>query len=199
MNGLIRLATVADSNQILSIYAPYVANTTISFEIQVPTPEDFARRVEAISSQYPYLVYAIGDDIVAYAYASRHAERAAYCYSVDVSVYALPAVHGQGITHRLYACLFDILRTQGFFNAYAGYTVPNEKSRRFHEKCGFSPVGTYRNVGYKFDQWLDVVWMEKVLVPYVPKPAPVTYISQVPKETLDAMINLHNTQRHTII
>ncbi len=124
-------------------------------------------------------MYEIGGKIVGYAYASRHAERAAYCYDVNVSIYVSQEYHGTGVAYELYECLFDLLRKQGFYNAYAGITVPNEKSEAFHKKFGFTPIGTYRNTGFKFGNWHDVIWMEKALRPHDDNPRPIKPISEV--------------------
>ena len=159
----IRLARPSDSEALLKIYAPFVENTSVTFEIQVPTAEEFSNRIHDITQEYPYLLYCVGEQIVGYAYAARHRQRAAYAYDVDTSIYIEPNYHGRGIAARLYQRLFSILAEQGIYNLYAAYTEPNEKSRRFHEKMGFRPVGTFHQTGYKFGRWHDVTWMEKSL------------------------------------
>lgn len=190
MADKIRLASITDSEEILEIYAPYVQNTAISFEIEVPTIQEFSKRIENICKQYPYLVYMSNNKIVAYAYASKHRERAAYCYNVDVSVYASLEYHGKGIARRLYKCLFAILMEQGYYSAYAGYTVPNEKSMKFHEKFGFTYVGTYEKVGYKLEEWYDVTWMGKTITDYTQKPKPLKSMSELPEEFIQNILNM---------
>ncbi len=157
----IRLATPRDAADILAIYAPYITDTTVTFETQVPTLEAFTQRVETISARYPYIVCEHSGCIVGYAYASRHAERAAYLYDVNVSVYITAAHHGKGIAMRLYDALFALLKRCGYINAYAVISLPNEPSCAFHEKYGFTQVGTFRRIGYKHGVWLDVMWLEK--------------------------------------
>lgn len=191
MRHALRLATVSDGEAILNIYAPYVRDTAISFEVEVPAVDEFSRRIEAICKQYPYLVYLIDGEIAGYAYASRHRERAAYCYDVDVSVYVSPQYHGCGIAHKLYACLFEILKTLGYYNAYAGCTVPNDKSIRFHQKFGFVPIGTYHKTGYKFGAWRDVLWLEKSINEHSPNPAAVKSIHELPADDLDLILFSH--------
>lgn len=185
MNHTIRLATTSDCEAILNIYAPYVRDTVISFETEVPAVNDFSRRIEAIIEHYPYLVYQVNGEIVGYAYASRHRERAAYCYDVDVSIYILPLYHGAGIAYKLYHCLFEILKTLGYYNVYAGYSSSNIKSMSFHQKCGFTIIGTYHKAGYKFGKWHDVTWLEKTINNHSDKPALIKSISELGDDYLN--------------
>lgn len=184
MNHIIRMATPSDSEAILKIYAPYIEETAVSFETETPSAAEFARRIEEIIEKYPYLLYQIDGEIVGYAYASRHRERAAYLYDTDVSIYVLPQYHGCGAAYKLYNCLFAILKELGYYNAYAAYTVPNEKSRRFHEKFGFKLIGTHHKTGYKFGKWHDVVWLEKVINEHGENPDEVKSIADLPEEYL---------------
>jgi phosphinothricin acetyltransferase len=163
----IRKAALADSAEILSIYAPYVTDTCITFETEVPTIDAFTARIENIMSNYPCLVYEENGKILGYAYASKHRERAAYQYSADVSVYVDQAYHRRGIGKALYAKLLEILMEQGrIYTAYAGIALPNEKSVGLHKTLGFKEVGIYHNVGYKFSKWIDVIWLEKSIRAY---------------------------------
>ncbi|MGL6227466.1 MAG: GNAT family N-acetyltransferase [Thermoguttaceae bacterium] len=154
----------SDIPEILDLYAPFVLDTPVSFEIEVPSICEFISRVEKISQQYPYLVCTVDDTVLGYAYASQHATRAAYRYDVQVSVYVQPEYHGTGCAGLLYQALFELLREQGYINAYAGITLPNERSVGFHKKQGFSEVGVYHQTGYKFQKWYDVLWLEKRLI-----------------------------------
>jgi phosphinothricin acetyltransferase len=108
--------------------------------------------------------------VAGYAYASRHRERRAYQWSVDVSCYVHRDFRRRGAGQRLYRRLLAILRRQGFFNAYAGIALPNEASVRLHERMGFRPIGVYANVGYKQGGWRDVGWWGLALA--APKPEP---------------------------
>jgi phosphinothricin acetyltransferase len=182
MDGKIRFVTQDDASQILSIYAPFITNTAISFETEVPSAEDFRKRIEAIQTFYPYLVYETDGRIAGYAYASRHHERAAYRYCVNLSIYILPEYQRKGIGKTLYSCLFEILKEQGFYTAVAGITLPNEKSVGIHKAMGFEEVGVYRNVGYKFGKWRDVIYMQKPLREYDSFPAPIKSVNDLPKE-----------------
>jgi len=185
---MIRVATSTDSQAILDIYAPYITDTAITFETEVPDISAFTQRVTAICAQYPFLVYLEGNDIVGYAYASQHRERAAYRYGVDVSIYVLPQYHGSGVAHRLYGCLFELLKMLGYYNAYAACTVPNDKSIRFHQKLGFTLIGTHHNTGYKLGKWHDVVWLEKVLSEYKERPDEIKGIDELGEEQLQAVL-----------
>ncbi|MFI3205678.1 MAG: N-acetyltransferase family protein [Clostridia bacterium] len=175
----IRQANKNDSAEILAIYSKYIENTTISFELKVPSLEDFTKRVETISSSYPYLVYVENDKIKGYAYASKHKEREAYDYDVEVSIYLDQNCLSSGIGTELYSVLFDILPKQGFFNAYSGITVPNEKSENIHKKFGFSNIGIYEKTGYKFGKWLDVKWLHKKLKSHEEKPEKIKKIGEL--------------------
>jgi len=184
----IRLATPDDAESILKIYAPFIRDTAITFETEVPSAEDFSRRIERVLERYPYLVSIVDGEIVGYAYASRLRERAAYEYSVELSVYILPRYHGAGIARKLYDCLFALLREQGYVNSCAGYSEPNEKSARFHKKYGFTPVGTYHGVGYKFGRWVDVTWTERAIREPGDPPGEVRTVRELPREFLDKVI-----------
>jgi phosphinothricin acetyltransferase len=152
----IRLATAADAAAIAAIYAPYVRDTVVSFEAVPPAPDEMRRRVTAVLERWPWLVATEGDAVVGYAYASAHHERAAYRWSVDVTVYLEEARHRRGIGRALYTALFALVRAQGYRNAYAGITLPNAKSVGLHEAMGFRPVGVYQRVGFKHGAWHDV-------------------------------------------
>jgi phosphinothricin acetyltransferase len=157
------MATINDSEDILKIYGPFISDTVISFETEIPSVLDFSRRIENIVKKYPFIIYEIDNNIVGYTYASQHRERAAYAFDVDVSIYVLSEYHGLGIAYKLYECLFILLKKLGYKNAYAAYTEPNIKSMKFHQKFNFKKIGTHHKTGYKFGQWHDVTWVEKTI------------------------------------
>jgi len=169
---MIRLATRADAQAIAAIYRPIVAATAISFETLPPDPAEIERRLAAILEIAPWLVYQSRDGIAGYAYGSRHRERAAYQWAVDVSVYVAEASRRRGIGRALYQALFPLLRLQGFYAAYAGITLPNDGSVGLHEALGFRPVGIYRDVGYKLGTWHDVGWWQLSLRERTLEPRP---------------------------
>ena len=179
MHTVIRLATADDGPSLASIYAPAVEGKATSFELEPPSADEMSRRVEKVTQRTPWLVCVHGDAIVGYAYASAHHERAAYAWSVDVSAYVRTDMHRSGVGRGLYSSLFAILVLQGFRNAYAGVTLPNDASVRLHESMGFTPVGVYREVGYKLGKWHDVGWFERQLAPHVAEPPPPRSLDEV--------------------
>ena len=156
---IIRKVTVADAKVLLDIYAPYVA-TPITFENEIPTVEEFARRIREIAAFYPYLVCEVEGRIVGYAYAHRQMERAAYQWNAELSVYIDAAFAGQGIGKQLYTRLIELLKQQHVKTLYALITLPNEASIALHRSFGFQEVGVWRQTGYKCGRWHDVMWMD---------------------------------------
>ena len=193
---MIRMAMASDSKEILKIYAPYIKDTAISFETEVPTIVEFSLRIQMITKQYPFLVYTIDNEIVGYAYASRHRERAAYLYNVEMSIYFLPEYHGSGKAYSLYDCLLVLLGELGYKNAYAVYTEPNVKSMRFHQKFGFKLIGTHHKTGYKFGKWHDVTWLEKTIREHDETPKGILSINQISSEYLESLFSLYWRNRN---
>jgi phosphinothricin acetyltransferase len=169
---VIRLATPGDAAAAAAIYAPYVTGAVISFEAVPPSSDDMAERITSTLAYAPYLVYEKDGEVLAFAYAARHRERAAYRWSVDVSVYVDTRAHRQGVGRALYTSLFALLRLQGFYTAHAGITLPNPSSVGLHEALGFVPVGVYRSVGFKMGGWRDVGWWQLPLRERTGEPRP---------------------------
>jgi phosphinothricin acetyltransferase len=167
----IRPAEADDAGGVAAIYAPIVRNTPISFELDPPDANEMRRRIERTVAMTPWLVCTKGTALAGYAYATGHRERAAYRWSVDVSVYVHEAARGRGVAAGLYEALLGILRIQGFHRAYAGITLPNAASVGLHESASFRPVGVYRSVGFKCGAWHDVGWWERALVEASDSPA----------------------------
>ena len=170
MTARIRLAQALDAEAIAAIYRPYVDDTVISFETLTPDRQEMARRIIDTQPSYPWLVCEFDDRVTGYAYATRHRVRDAYRWSVDASVYIDQSYHRRGIGLALYTSLFGILAAQGFVNAYAGVTLPNPASVALHEAVGFTKVGVYQRVGYKFGAWHDVGWWQLTLKPHDKSP-----------------------------
>ncbi len=168
---LIRAATEQDAAAIQQIYAPFCLDSAVSFEVQPPTVTEMRQRLQKITAQYPWLVCEIAGQVAGYAYACAHRERAAYRWAVDVAVYIGAGQRRLGVGRALYASLFRILVLQGYYQAYAGITLPNPGSVGLHEAMGFTPVGVYRNVGYKAGAWRDVGWWGLSLQPGRDEPA----------------------------
>ena len=160
---MLRIATEADVPAILAIYAPYILTTTATFEYDVPTREEFEARFDAITAQYPWLVWEEEGQILGYAYASPPYTRAAYAWCAEPSVYLKPEARGRGIGNKLYAALEAVLKEQGYQVLYALITGENEGSLRFHERCGYVFRVCFPDCGFKFGRWLGLIWMEKRL------------------------------------
>ena len=167
---LIRRASVVDAAAVAAIYAPYVTDTPISFEVVPPTADEIAARIDAVNRHHAWMVCADGDAIVGYAYTSEHRERAAYRWGVDCAVYVRRDAHQRGIGRALYAGLFQLAAAQGYAAAYAGITLPNAASVALHERVGFVPVGVYKAVGFKLGAWHDVGWWALELNPRLAHP-----------------------------
>lgn len=160
---LLRSATAADAPRISEIYAPYVRDTTASFEIEPPPAEEMLGRVESGARDYPWLVAVSDSGVIGYAYAGEFRKRAAYRWSAEVSVYVEIGRRSRGAGRALMTRLLDELRAGDFANAFAGITLPNAASVRLFESLGFEPVGVFRRAGYKFGAWHDVGWWQLAL------------------------------------
>lgn len=167
----IRPATEGDAAEIRGIYAPYVVETAITFEYEVPGVEEMAARIRRTLSRYPYLCAVEGGKVVGYAYAGAFKDRAAYIPSAELSVYVAGGMRGRGIGRALYAELEAELRARGVVNAYACVAVPTDKadarltdaSVRFHERLGFRVVGRFTDCATKFGRWYSMAWLGKVI------------------------------------
>jgi phosphinothricin acetyltransferase len=159
----IRSATAADAAAILAIYAPIVRDTIISFETEVPTVHEIADRIDTTLKTHPYLVAEVSGVMAGFAYASQHRARSAYRWSADVTVYVAAEARRLGVARALYGRLLPMLAERQFHAAFAGIALPNPASVGLHEAMGFVPVGIYREVGFKFGQWCDVGWWQRLL------------------------------------
>lgn len=160
---LIRMAQLDDAPEIAAIYAPIVTGTTISFEEEPPDAGEMGRRIGKVMERYPWLVAVDDEGIAGYAYASEHRARAGYRYSVEVTVYVAERARGRGVGKQLYEQLFAECAAREFHRAFAGVALPNDASVALHAAAGFEPVGVYREIGYKFGQWIDVAWFQRGL------------------------------------
>ena len=162
----LRLAEPGDAAQIAAIYAPFCLETAVSFETTAPDEAAMRERISTLTQRYPWLVAVSGTgDVLGYAYAGKHRERAAYRWSVDFTAYLVPEEKRRGIGTELYRALVRICQSLGYYRAFAGITLPNEASIRLHEKIGFLPIGVYRRVGFKLGKWHDVGWWSLDLLP----------------------------------
>jgi len=156
----IRDARAEDGAPLAEIYRPYVETSAVSFEDEAPDAVALVARMLAA----PRLPWAVAEDgtgdVVGYAYATGHRGRAAYRWAVDCSVYLSPDARGRGTGRLLYATLLPLLRDLGYWRAYAGIALPNPASVGLHQAMGFTPVGVYKDVGYKLGRWHDVGWWQ---------------------------------------
>jgi phosphinothricin acetyltransferase len=163
MDVTIRAAAAGDAESLLAIYRPYVVKTAISFELEPPSLDDFRARIERSLADWACVVAEHEGRPLGYAYGSTHRPRAAYQWSVETTVYVAEGNHRQGVGRILYEALLPMLADKGYCNAYAGITLPNEKSIGLHRRLGFAPIGVFRSVGRKFGAWHDVSWWHRPL------------------------------------
>lgn len=182
----IRMATKADAKEILEIYKSYVKNTAISFEYDVPSVEEFPERINNILRRYPYIVAIDSNHIIGYAYASSFKARVAYDWAVETNVYISEDCRGKGVGKKLYLALEEILKRQNILNLNAciAYTSIENKnltndSAYFHEGLGYNKVAHFTKCGYKFGNWYDMIYMEKIIGNHSPNPKPVIPISEL--------------------
>ncbi len=163
MSISIRPVQIADADFCLSLYSKYVVGSAVSFELEAPSIEEFSNRIDSISKRFPYLVAEENGKVVGYAYASAYRDRAAYQWNVEVSIYVEDQNKKSGIATALYTQLFIELEQIHICKAFAVIALPNDASVGFHHKMGFEKFATYKNVGFKLNQWHDVLWMEKAI------------------------------------
>lgn len=160
---LIRPAGPADAAACAAIYRPHVTASWVSFELEAPDEAQMARRIADYGASHAWLVAERGGVVAGYAYGSPHRTRAAYASSCDVAIYVSADAPRSGIGRALYGELLAQLKAKGFHAAFAGIALPNPASIALHEACGFTPVGVYREVGWKLGAWRDVGWWQRVL------------------------------------
>lgn len=184
---IIRAARLEDAPALLAIYAPYVRDTAITFEYEVPSVEEFAARISHTLERYPYLVAELDGKPVGYAYASAFKDRPAYDWAVETSIYVAQGHAGEGIGRAVHNALEACLRAQGILNMYACIAVPDGEpdayldfnSRDFHAHLGYRLVGEFCRCGYKQGHWYNMVWMEHMIGEHLPEQPPVKPFSAV--------------------
>lgn len=167
---IIRTATAADAQALLNIYSPYVKNTAITFEYEVPSTEEFISRIEHTLQKYPYLVAEENGKLLGYAYASPFHDRPAYDWAVETSIYVDQNIKHRGIGCKLHDALENALQDMGILNMNACIAYPpkedeylDKNSVEFHSHMGYRLVGEFYKCGYKFHRWYNMVWMEKLI------------------------------------
>ena len=167
----IRFADPGDAAACLAVYAQYI-DTSITFETVLPSEAEFSGRIRSYGAVYPWLIAEEDGRVLAYAYAHRAQERAAYGWNAELSVYVSRDAAGRGLGTKLYTVLLALLQKQGVRTAYGVVTMPNDASSALHQKLGFRTLGTYHNTGYKNGRWRDVVWFEKPIGSFTGEPPP---------------------------
>ncbi|MDO4533924.1 MAG: GNAT family N-acetyltransferase [Coriobacteriia bacterium] len=188
MDYIIRTATIDDAEAMLAIYEPYVVETAITFETVVPSLAEFRSRVAETIVQYPWIVAeGVQEGVVGYAYAGPFKRRAAYDWSVETSIYLRRDIRGRGLGRRLYQELERILQSMGIRNLNACIACTDRaddpflsnESVLFHEKLGYTLVGTFHSCGFKLGRWYDMLWMEKTIGAHDGAPTPIIPFSQL--------------------
>lgn len=157
---MIRDCNLSDAESICKLYNYYIKNTTITFEETPLTPGDIKERIKIVTQKYPWLVYEDNEKVIGYAYAGEFKSRCAYRFTVESSVYLDNSKHKKGIGTELYTELIKQLKQQKIHSAIGVISIPNETSIKLHEKIGFTKIGTLKEVGYKFNKWIDVEYWQ---------------------------------------
>lgn len=160
---MVRPATKNDAKQITDIYNYYILNTTVTFEKTPIDSDTMVERILQTQIKYPWLVLEVEEQILGYAYATDWKPRGAYRHSVEATVYLKHDQSGHGYGSRLYAELINQLSNLKVHTIIGGIAQPNDGSIALHEKFGFKKVAHFKEVGYKFDQWIDVAYWQLIL------------------------------------
>jgi len=168
----IRIVAPADAAGCLAIYRPFVLSSHTTFETDVPSVEEFSRRIEATIAVRPWIVAEEDGRVAGYAYASPVKDRAAYQWSVEVAIYVAPDSRRRGVGRALYAALFRCLAGQGFVNAVGVIALPNPASVALHESLGFEKIAHLKSIGFKLGAWHDSGWWQKRLADPPSRPTP---------------------------
>jgi L-amino acid N-acyltransferase YncA len=162
--GIIRAALPTDIEAIRKIYIPYIANSAVSFETEIPTTLEFEERIKKVMHTHPFLVFEdLHGSVKGYAYVGAYRERKAYRWCVESSIYIDEAYFGKGVAEKLYTCLIDICKEKGYTRIYGVIALPNERSEAFHRKLGFKQFALFEKTGFKLGKWWDVAWYQLVL------------------------------------
>ncbi len=183
----IRPATLEDAGRILEIYSYYVTDTAVTFEYDIPSPEEFRGRMQDVMERYPYLVIEDNGVIMGYCYASAFHPRAAYQWCCELSIYLHKDARRCGMGRMLYEKIESLLKDMGITNLYACIGLPEREdehltrdSEKFHQKMGYTTIGNFSRCGYKFDTWYGMIWMEKIIGSHTADQTPVTWYPSLP-------------------
>lgn len=201
----IRMAVPEDAKGILDVYAPYILDSSVTFEYEVPGIKEFQDRIAGITKDMPYIVCVIDGEIAGYAYASHYRSRAAYQWDCELSVYVREDSQRGGIGRRLYEMLFTILKEMNYEHAYACITTPNPQSIRFHEAMGFVKNALFEQCGFKQGRWYDVTWMDYRLTgpakegDYRREPEEIRSISEVDPDFIENLFSTYENELETAL
>lgn len=184
----LRFARVTDAQALSAIYRPYVEETAVTFLYTALSPADFEKKIADLQGDLPFLLCEEAGETVGYAYASHWRYGDAYQWDVELSVYVAKGFSGRGIGKRLYSALLQVLRAQGYKNAYGGITLPNEKSLALHRSFGFEEIGIFKKTGYKCGAWQDVIWLGKSLGNYPENPERPCPLAAVDSKTIERIL-----------
>ncbi|HEX7815399.1 GNAT family N-acetyltransferase [Dyella sp.] len=187
---MMRVATAQDAEACHAIYAPAVLESAITFETELPGVDSMRQRIQARLQHYPWLVWEEHGTVLAYAYAGRFRERAAYDWIAETSIYVDASARRRGIARRLYATVLHVMALQGINQAVGVITLPGDVSVALHEAMGFHAAGVWKHAGYKLERWWDVGVWQKSLLPMAQWPAPVLpFAPLVGSEALNALLH----------
>ncbi len=175
----IRWVKTTDAREALSVYAPYVQHTAVSFEYEVPTLTAYEENISAITAEYPWLVCCINNQVIGFAYAGTFRTRPAYKWSVESTIYLEKQWQSLGIGKLLYQTLIHLLKMQGFVNVFAGVAIPNPGSEQLHLSVGFREAGIFNHIGYKNGSWHTTKWYQLLLQPLTANPSLPLPVKQV--------------------
>ena len=161
---MLRSATPADAAAIAAIYNHYVLHTIVTFEEEPISAKEMAQRItEVLATGRPWFVWEESGRVLGYSYASGCKSRCSFRFSLETTVYLAPTATRRGLGTKLYTALVDALRAQKYHALIGGVSIPNPGSVALHEKLGFQKIGHFKEVGWKFDQWIDVGYWELIL------------------------------------
>jgi phosphinothricin acetyltransferase len=160
ISSIVRRASQRDAAACVAVYRPYVENTAISWEVEVPSADEMASRIASAQRAHEWLVLEHADQVIGFAYGHALNRMPSYTWSVETGIYVSADHHRAGCGRILYTQLLHRLTERGYRQAFAGITQPNEASNGFHRSFGFRGIGLYRRVEWKHNSWHDVAWMQ---------------------------------------
>ncbi|WP_111709512.1 GNAT family N-acetyltransferase [Lutibacter citreus] len=160
---MIRNVKVADAQIISEIYNYHVLNTIVTFDLNPISVDEISQQIKNVTKKHPWIVYEENNKVLGYAYADTWKKRNAYNFTVESSIYIMQNAIGKGIGKKLYEHLINDLKSRNIHSIIGGISLPNEASIAIHEKFGFKKIAHFKEVGLKFNKWIDVgYWQLKI-------------------------------------